>query len=438
MKTIALVWLIVQLPAYLLAQSDFVFPVDTLVKTGPISNRINICLLPDGYQASEMTKFRSDAQLFVNSLQSSAPFTQYKAYLNVFLIRVPSNQSGASHAGTASDEPFGQPIETIDNYFGSQFDTYGIHRLVTVNNYTRVTNVLATNLPDYDMVVVLVNSPYYGGSGGGISVATTHPSSGEIAIHEIGHSFVSLADEYWAGPQYASERLNMTQNPNPASIRWKDWLNAPPIGIFQHPVAGWYKPTSYNCKMEALGLPFCAVCREGFTNRILDLVHPVDEVLPHNDAPLTLTIPTKFSIKTVRPDPNTLHIDWLLNGQLIDQQNEMVTLDPAALQAGQTYQLSARILDTTAFIRSTDHANLHRQTVNWTIQRGCLVNISQRAGDWHDPTLWSCGSVPTSTSQVIIAHKVRISIADASAYQVRFEGDGHINYVEPRRLWLAN
>lgn len=52
MKTIALVWLIVQLPAYLLAQSDFVFPVDTLVKTGPISNRINIFLLPDGYQAS--------------------------------------------------------------------------------------------------------------------------------------------------------------------------------------------------------------------------------------------------------------------------------------------------------------------------------------------------------------------------------------------------
>lgn len=61
MKTIELVWLIVQLAAYLLAQSDFVFPVDTLVKTGLISKRINICLLPDGYQASEMTKFRSDA-----------------------------------------------------------------------------------------------------------------------------------------------------------------------------------------------------------------------------------------------------------------------------------------------------------------------------------------------------------------------------------------
>lgn len=60
-----------------LAQTpNFTFPVDTLVKTGTLTKRINVCLLPEGYQASEMAKFQTDAQAFVSALLNTTPFVQ--------------------------------------------------------------------------------------------------------------------------------------------------------------------------------------------------------------------------------------------------------------------------------------------------------------------------------------------------------------------------
>jgi hypothetical protein len=82
----------------------------------------------------------------------------------------------------------------VDNYFGSAFDSYNIHRLLVPTKTFAINNVLATNVPNYDQVVILVNSPYYGGSGGQFATSSTHTSANEIAIHEIGHSFVGLID----------------------------------------------------------------------------------------------------------------------------------------------------------------------------------------------------------------------------------------------------
>ena len=155
-----------------------VYPKDTVMLNGRHTNRINLAYLADGYQTSELNLFKTNVNTINASLFNTVPFSQYKNFFNAFAIGVSSNASGAKHPGTASDEgTVPQPILNPDNHFLSTFDTYSIHRLLVPQNDTAIANVLATNLPDYDQVFMVVNSPYYGGSGGTYSTAFHHTSS---------------------------------------------------------------------------------------------------------------------------------------------------------------------------------------------------------------------------------------------------------------------
>lgn len=240
-----------------MAVSAQVFEVDTIHYTGDITKRINLVILSDGYQQNELAKFVTDAESFSTAFFAESPYKEYKDYFNVLIIKVPSKESGASHPGTATDvtEP-NHPVKQVDNYFGSTFDYYNIHRLLVPTNGAAISNVLATNFPAYDQVLILTNSPYYGGSGGTYATASLHSSANEIAIHEIDHSLVRLKDEYYAGDGYASEGINMTQETNPSTVRWANWNNSNGVGVYQHCCSGnsasWYRPHQ-NCKMRYLG-----------------------------------------------------------------------------------------------------------------------------------------------------------------------------------------
>ena len=72
------------------------FEVDTLQYTGDINQRINLVLLGDGYQEFELPQFVVDANKFVDYFFSVSPYSEYQSFFNVFAIKVPSNESGAS------------------------------------------------------------------------------------------------------------------------------------------------------------------------------------------------------------------------------------------------------------------------------------------------------------------------------------------------------
>ena len=135
---------------YSLGVKAQIFDRETILSSGTDDSRINIIILPDGYTASEMTKFISDANELSNALFEESPYKEYIDFFNVYAIKVPSNESGASHPGTATDvsEP-AHPVSTVDNYFGSTFDYYGIHRLLVATNSSAIYNVLANNFPNY-------------------------------------------------------------------------------------------------------------------------------------------------------------------------------------------------------------------------------------------------------------------------------------------------
>jgi hypothetical protein len=359
-----------------------VFDKDTIIYNGTSDKLINFVILGDGYTTSELNKFVTDASTFTNSFFSEVPYSGYKKYFNVFIVKVPSNQSGASHPGTATDETEPVfPVATVDNYFGSTFDYSNIHRLLVATKTLNISNVLAANYPNYDQVLILVNSPYYGGSGGTYSVASTHTLSVQIAAHEIGHSFARLKDEYWAGDIYASEGVNMTKETNPAVVKWKNWIGINLIGIYQYccgeTSALWYKPHQ-NCKMQYLGPPFCSVCVQASVERIHSLVSAVYSFSPVNTSVDGINYPLKFKLSLIAPLPNSLKSNWLLNENFYKHNSDSVFIHETNLNNG-INTLKVTIEDTTQLLRVDNHATLHISTVTWTINKS-LTGIKDITG----------------------------------------------------------
>lgn len=353
-----------------------VLPVDTILFNGDKSKLLNIVMMGDGYTSGEQSLFVTDATNIKDYFFSQAPFSNYANYFNVFAIEVPSNESGANHPGTSADSDCPPvPVSTADNYFGSTFDSYGIHRLVCIQHYDSAVNVLSENFPVYDIVLVIVNSPYYGGSGGYYAVSTTNVSSGEVSVHEIGHSFGDLADEYWSGSPW--EAPNETQDTNPSSIRWKNWLYDNGIGIYAFSENNsWFRPHQ-GCKMRMLNVPFCSVCAETLIEKIHSLVNPVYSYSPSNSSTLLVdTALIDFSLDLLQPIPNTLKTEWKADGTTTSINTDNFQIDADTLAYG-SHQLIATIIDTTVLTRSDDHWTTHIYDITWDITKSMAgININ--------------------------------------------------------------
>lgn len=353
MKTFILIITLICITFSISAQT---FEIDTLQFNGPSDAHINIVILGDGYLASELGIFANDARNMSRALFNEKPFSNYQDYFNVFIIKVPSNVSGAAM----------DPSNLIDNYFGSTFNYAGIDRLLVPTRNNRITDVLAHNFPEYDQVFMIVNSSKYGGSGGWVATASTNSSSNEIAIHELGHSFTNLADEYWAGTQYARETWNMTRETNLEILKWKNWHGEFGIGLFpfsESPM--WHRPHQ-NCKMRFLGVPFCSVCSEATIERIHSLVSPLRSFSPDDDEIMDSSFPITFKLDLIKPNPNTLQRTWELNGATYSKNTDSVLINRSNLEEGDNI-LSVAVLDTTPLSRFDNHSAIHLYVVTWTI-----------------------------------------------------------------------
>ena len=357
------------------------YRVDTLKWTGSGDNRINIVILGDGYRAEEMDQFAVDAVEFVEALFAEPPFLSYHEYFNVLLVETPSRESGASHPGTATDveEPY-HPVSEVDNFYGSTFDYLGIHRLLAIPDTRALVQVVATTVPDYDKLFMLVNSPYYGGSGFAVPVASLARQSKEISLHEIGHSFAGLLDEYYAGNKYAREGINMSKWSNPEKVGWKEWVGKGDVGVFQHCCGGisasWYRPHE-ECKMRYLGRPFCVVCREAIVQNVFALVSPVDTYDPLELTQLDPPDGKVFRVGTVRPIPNTLDVIWQLNGATIASGTDSVVLTSSNLKSGQN-TLQVTVSDVTDFLSPGMLRQTNQATIAWQIDAS-TVSVSPAA-----------------------------------------------------------
>ncbi len=230
-------------------------------------------------------------------------------------------------------------------------------------------------MPQYDQAVLLVNSSKYGGSGGWLATASLHSEAPEIVLHEVGHSFADLGDEYWAGAMYASEKANRTKQTNMSKLVWKNWHGDNNVGLYPHSESpDWYRPHQ-NCKMRYLGKDFCSVCIEAIAEKIHTLAPsllahaPISKSLSHTGGSLD------FSLDLLEAQPSTLDINWTLNGQSIELNKKSINLNFDQLKSGGN-QLAVVVEDKTDLVRTDGHTSIHASTVNWTIERSATTGIA--------------------------------------------------------------
>ena len=199
-----------------------------LFENGPPSNKVDILVLGDGYTAAEQQKFVADATRLVGLLfDNYEPFKSRRADFNVRLLHLPSPESGVFR-------PDSQVFRRTP--LQAQYGIFGSERYVLTYD-DRALREAAGTAP-YDFVEILVNDARYGG--GGIynhqATAAADTSWAEyIFVHEFGHHFAALADEYYTsevayetGQQERPEpwEPNVTALKDPEKLKWRDLVTA--------------------------------------------------------------------------------------------------------------------------------------------------------------------------------------------------------------------
>jgi hypothetical protein len=193
-----------------------------LHQMGEPQTKVNLLMLGDGYTAAERGKFEKDAKRAVDILFSRSPFKEHRNDFNVWGLCPAAAESGVSRPSTGVYR--NSPI-------GTSYDTFASERyLMTTNN--RALREAASYAP-YEFIEILVNADTYGG--GGIfnlyaTVAIDSQWAPYLFIHEFGHHFAGLADEYYTSDVAFESKVqriepwepNATALLDPATLKWKD------------------------------------------------------------------------------------------------------------------------------------------------------------------------------------------------------------------------
>ena len=265
--------------------TDHVTPHKYLLQSGDTDKCIDIAILAEGYTAQEMETFYKDAVIACESLLSHEPFHSMKNRFNIVAVASPSEDSGVS-------------VPRLDEWkrtaFSSHFSTFYSDRYLTTSRVKSIHDALV-GIP-YEHIIILANTEEYGGGGIYNSYTLTaahHPMFRPVVVHEFGHSFGGLADEYFYDNDVMTDTYPLDVEPWEQNIstrinfasKWEDMLvkGTPiptpvsesekyPVGVYEgagYSAKGIYRPAD-NCRMRTNQYPtFCPVCQRAI-QRIID------------------------------------------------------------------------------------------------------------------------------------------------------------------------
>ena len=165
-----------------------------LLKSGGVDECIDIAIVAEGYTEEEADKFYMDAQTAMEAILAHEPFGQYKDRFNFVAVALTSQDSGVSVPGEGLWK---------DTALGSHFNTFYSDRYLTTLRLRQMHDRLC-GVP-YEHIVILANTDTYGGGGIFNSYTLTtagHSAFKPVVVHEFGHSFAGLADEYYYDDQF--------------------------------------------------------------------------------------------------------------------------------------------------------------------------------------------------------------------------------------------
>jgi hypothetical protein len=245
---------------------------------------VDLAFIAEGYKADEMGKFREDVKKMADYLFAEAPFSDYKDKFNIWAVEAISQDSG-------TDIP-GEKIY-VNTALNSSFYTFDIDRYLTTQDIKAVNDYAAT-VP-HDNIIVLINSTRYGG--GGVynyytGTTTGNQLSPKVFIHEFGHGFAGLADEYYASSVAYDEFYPLNVEPWEPNIttmvnfesKWKKMISKDtplptPSEEKYNNVTGLFEGGGYSakriyraemdCRMKSNGTKgYCSVCRNAIKEMI--------------------------------------------------------------------------------------------------------------------------------------------------------------------------
>jgi hypothetical protein len=258
---------------------------------GAPAQRLDVVLLPDGYREQDLSLFHQDAEKLAGALRTTAPLSSYADRITITRVDVASEEAGASFdcdtcgsVHTAFGSIF--PIELINRTLGTQYDSRSIFQ----TEQWKIAETLSS-LP-WDQVIVVVNSQRGSGMAVHYAVVTRSVESLQVTgVHEFGHAFGMLGDEYVSDDCIRTGGLGLPENitdrpddpPWAAHIAPYTPLPTPEaagygVGAFQ---GAWncedlYRPAE-DCRMVHDG-PFCPVCSELLVRRMFRFIDPADSV----------------------------------------------------------------------------------------------------------------------------------------------------------------
>jgi len=244
-------------------------PYATLQQAADTSHCIHLAFVAEGYQQHEMPTFINDCNIAMEALFMHEPFRKMKDRFNIIAVKSPSQESGVSEPGKGIWK---------NTALGAHFDTFYSERYLTTLRLKKMNDILAGT--PYEHIIVLVNGERYGGGGiyNSYTLTDAHgPNFRMVVVHEFGHSFGGLGDEYPYGdddPMYFGDtepwEPNLTTKAT-AFIKWEHLIKEGKAGLYE---GGGYLSKgvwrgSENCRMRTNEEPeFCAVCQEALTKLI--------------------------------------------------------------------------------------------------------------------------------------------------------------------------
>lgn len=351
-----------------LLQAEALWDCVTIIDNGPSENRIDIVVMGDGYTESELANFHNHSNNILSGYFAQQPLASYINFFNVHRVDVISNESGV-------DEPdYGIYRDTA---LDMTYNCGGTPRLLCIDT-TKAWSV-ASAAPDADQILALANSTRYGGAGYSnlATMAGNNSWSVELGLHEFGHSFGKLADEYdygdgqtYTGPEPSQINVSIYNASQQTALqtKWYRWLDLPNVDTYEGAIYcqyGIYRPTS-NSKMRSLDRPFEQVNVEQIIFKIYEEVSIIDDSTPLSAVPISCY--TDFYVIPVEPIPNTIDIQWYIDGQPVTGADAQTFNPDISKMTIGLHDISVTVTDDASSVRDeTKRAQLMTKSLQWQI-----------------------------------------------------------------------